>query len=101
MRVADDVSARYRQFEADVLDALHGLRATARLPLYEPTTVEGALIWAMAQMYDGWTVDYFVEHSGMDHVLWLRKWGKSFQVEQPTWDRVKADADDWRIEDRT
>lgn len=84
-----DVAARWATFRADLEAALSdGPAVVARIPGWEPATLDVALGWAKEMSDEGWYLAFAVDRSAEITTVWFKIW--EYGDTEPTWDSVRA-----------
>ncbi|RYD84464.1 MAG: hypothetical protein EOP84_05405 [Verrucomicrobiaceae bacterium] len=60
----------------------------ARIPGWPPSSIEQALRWVQASVYEGFYVAFRVERSAASVTVWLKKWESG--EDEPEWQQIYA-----------
>ena len=64
------------------------VEVVARIPDWPPSSIEQALRWVQASVYEGFYVAFRVERSATSATVWLKKW--EFGEDEPDWSQIYA-----------
>jgi hypothetical protein len=92
-----EVEERWHRIERGLRSELaRASSITVRIPRWQPTDISTGLRWLQGIVYEGFYVDYLVEHDNSGQTtVWLKSWeywdpDDPSPDEEPTWQQVKA-----------
>ena len=87
--VDPEIEARWVTFRDALRSALGaGAPIVARIPGWEPATLDVAVAWAQEMSYEGWYLAFDVDRSAEPTTVWFKIW--EYGDAEPTWEAVRA-----------